>query len=139
MFSFFKKQTGHSSVEPSANLLTSVTSEMYSMDFVGAEKIIVLETDCTKRGKPQQQKVISDIDTIKNIINLLKTLPNDGLTMIKIGPCIRTSVYAVKRDFVFAYVDFFGGSLKLENTAFGVGGGEMEDRQKELYQLLKFD
>jgi len=152
MFSFLAKffGSGGSSSSPAANTqsvgavsdtvdvsISNLFLDLYSMDFSGADKIVVVRTDYSKDDKPQKQLTITDQNSIDRIVSLLSELPKNGDIMKKIAPGIEHTVIAYKNAEAFAYVTFFGSSLKTEDTSFYSGGNNAaSEKETELYGII---
>jgi hypothetical protein len=141
MFDFIKND---GDIKPDdANLSDSVGVDdstyglKYSLDFSGADKIIVIKTDYTQAERPSYKKEITEVE-VSQIEALLRVLPKTGLKMINMGPVVVYKLVAYKDGVSFAYVEFYGDMLKSEDTSFYGKDQGAEADETAIFDLIKF-
>ena len=96
----------------------SLSVDLYSMDFTGADRVDVVTTDYTKNDQPESTKTINDSDTIQMVVDILAKLPRNGEIFRSFVPEYKKTFIAYKAEQPFAYFEMYNEKLKTEGTSF---------------------
>lgn len=139
MFSFIGRLFGKSKKEEEGNKKDEKAEKEipYSLDFEGADQIDVVAEDCSRKNIVAVGKLIVRPEEIAKIVDLLESLPEEGVRPVKMQMCMEHSLTAYKYDEPFAKCVFYKGMLKFPNGLFIDNNPRAEARQKELFKLIE--
>lgn len=142
MFSFITRlfRRGKKGVDDEAVAVTDKDAEKeipYSLDFDGADQIDVIASDCTRKNIVAVGKLIVRPEEIKKIVDLLESLPEEGVRSVSMDACLEHELTAYKYGEPFAKCMFYKNMLKFPNGLFLDNDERAEIRQRELFKLIE--
>lgn len=143
MFSFVRRLFGKSKAKKEAEVEVVEVPEgaptPYSLDFKGADEIMVSAADCSRKNVVAVKHQIVRPERIAKIVTFLAELPTKGKKRINSNPCTEHSLTALKGGKAFAQVVFYEGALMLENKAFIDSDEKALKMQAELFEIIKIE
>lgn len=110
----------------------------YSMDFSGADWLVVAVKDCARENIASVDQAIHDTEKIERIVELLEKLSGKGEQSLGVDPCTLRTLTAYKEQQPFAHVKFYDDQLLYDNGLFITNAQQSMALQAALYSQINF-
>ena len=109
----------------------------YSLEFSGADRVIVNKSDCQRDNVVGVEQNILDAQVIMEITRLLEMFPDEGERPHEIDHCQEYVITAYKGEVPFAHVHMYDGLVMLPNKLFIGPDERLELAQNQLFKEIE--